>query len=321
MQSQLLFAALCATLLFSATLLAALRADRRRQRRRLRLQAVAAGAPIEDRSGVSLSRPAPSRGVRGILRLHRAAWAPLDVALEAAGNSIGLPHLILAATVAAAAVGLAARLLAVNPAIVILLAGTAALATPTLLLRFARMRHRNRFLDAFPDALDLVGRAVKAGLPVFDAMEVAAREIRPPVGSEFQRALDEVRIGVGIDDALQRAADRVRVPDFHFYVVALALQRRTGGSLAETLANLSNVIRRRKELRLKARAVIAESKTSAIALGILPFVVGGVLFVLNDQLISMLFVDPRGRWMLGLALISLAAGIAVMAAIIKRALR
>ena len=182
-------------------------------------------------------------------------------------------------------------------------------------------RFRNKFLDVFPDALDLIGRAVRAGLPVFDAMEVAAREIRAPVGLEFQRTLDEVRIGVEIVEALQHTADRIRVPDFRFYAVALALQRRTGGSLAETLANLSNIIRRRKEVRLKARALSAELKASATVLAILPFLVGAILFFLNRELMSILFVDPRGRFMMGLAFLSLGTGIAVMALIIKRTLR
>ena len=165
------------------------------------------------------------------------------------------------------------------------------------------------------------GRAVKAGLPVVDAMEVAAHEIRAPVGGEFRRTLDEMRLGVEIEDALQHTAGRIRVPDFQFYVSAIALQRRTGGSLAETLANLSNIIRRRKELRLKVRALTAESKAAAGVLAILPFLVGAVLYLLNRDLMSVLFVDPRGRFMVGLALLSLATGIAVMAVIIRKSLR
>jgi tight adherence protein B len=152
-------------------------------------------------------------------------------------------------------------------------------------------------------------------------MEVAAREIRAPVGTAFRTTLDEMRIGVDIEEALQHTADRIRVPDFRFYVVALALQRRTGGGLAEALANLSNIIRRRKELRLKTRALTSESKASAAVLGALPFVVAAVLFFLNRELILVLFVDHRGRFMLGLAILSVLIGIAVMAIIIRRALR
>ena len=110
-----------------------------------------------------------------------------------------------------------------------------------------------------------------------------------------------MRIGIDIDEAMQHTADRIRVPDFRFFVVALKLQRRTGGSLAETLANLSSIIRRRKEIRLKARALTSEAKASATVLGLLPVVLGALLFFLNHDLMVPLLSDPRGRFMLGVA--------------------
>jgi tight adherence protein B len=130
-----------------------------------------------------------------------------------------------------------------------------------------------------------------------------------------------MQIGAEPQDALQRVADRVRVADFRFYVVALTLQRRTGGGLAETLTNLSAVIRARKALRLKARALSSETRASAAVLAVLPFFVGGLLYVINPGLMSVLFSDPRGRFMLGVALFSIFAGIWVMGVIIRRSLR
>jgi tight adherence protein B len=130
-----------------------------------------------------------------------------------------------------------------------------------------------------------------------------------------------MRVGIDIDEAMQQTADRIRVPDFRFFVVALRLQRRTGGSLAETLANLSNIIRRRKEIRLKARALTSEARASAAVLAALPFVVGALIFFLNRELMSTLFADPRGRFMLGVAFLSLVTGIIVMAVMIKRSVR
>jgi tight adherence protein B len=215
----------------------------------------------------------------------------------------------------------AKKIMGFNSALVMLLGAAAAVAAPALLLRVLQSRYQNKFLDPFPDALDLMCRAVRAGLPVFEAMEVASREIVAPVGTELERTIEEMRIGVDIDEALQHTADRIRVPDFRFFVVALTLQRRTGGGLAETLANLSSIIRRRKEIRLKARALTAESKASATVLGVLPFAVGALLFFLNPRLMSVLFDDPRGRFMLGMALSSLAIGIGVMAFIIRKTLR
>ena len=164
-------------------------------------------------------------------------------------------------------------------------------------------------------------RAVKAGLPVLDAMVSVGNEIRDPVGVVFRDAIDEMRIGADIETVLQRTADRIRVPDFRFFVVALALQRRTGGSLADTLANLAYVIRRRKELRLKARALSAESKAAATVLSSLPVITIGALMLFNPKAVQTLFIDRRGNIFLGLGILSLGTGIMVMRTIIKRSLR
>jgi tight adherence protein B len=261
-------------------------------------------------------------GGSGPLRTLRTLRARLNTELLATGNRIGLLHLALAGFIAAAALLLFSLvLLGITPEKAGVFCGAAALAVPVFLLRHAQRRYQNRFLDLFPDALDLIGRAVKAGLPVLDAMEVATQAIPAPVGSEFRRTLDEVRIGVEITTALRHAAERVRIPEFRFYVVGIGLQNRTGGSLTDTLTNLSYVIRRRKELRLKIRAFTAESKMSVMVLSALPFVAGGLQLLINYDLMVTLFTDPRGRFMVGLALASLVSGTAVMAYIIKRAMR
>jgi tight adherence protein B len=190
-----------------------------------------------------------------------------------------------------------------------------------LLLRFAQSRYQRRFLDGFLDALDLIVRAVRSGLPAPEAIELVAREVRPPVGSEFQRLMDEVRIGTEMGQALQHAADRIRVPDFRFFAVSLLLQRQTGGGIAETLASLSGIIRQRKAVRAKARALAAEAQASAAIVAAAPFIAGGGLFLINRDLVSVLVTDPRGRFMLGIAAASLLAGIASMRVMIKKNLR
>jgi tight adherence protein B len=190
-----------------------------------------------------------------------------------------------------------------------------------MLLRFGQSRYQRRFLDAFPDALDLIVRAVRSGLPAPEAIELVAREVRPPVGSEFQRLMDEVRIGTEMAQALQHAADRIRVPDFRFFAVSLLLQRQTGGGIAETLSTLSGIIRQRKAVRAKARALAAEAQASAAIVAASPFIAGGGLFLVNRDLVSVLVTDPRGRFMLGVAAASLLMGIASMRVMIKKNLR
>ena len=323
MPEPILLALILIPLLLGGVLFAVLRSQNRREPLQARLKSMMATAAVEAAPSLLSSGPSTQKtGGSGPLRMLRTLRTRLNTELLATGNRIGLLHLALAGFIAAAALLLFSLvLLGITPEKAAVLCGAAALATPVFLLRHSQRRYQNRFLDLFPDALDLIGRAVKAGLPVLDAMEVATQAIPAPVGSEFRRTLDEVRIGVEITAALRHSAERVRVPEFRFYVVGIGLQSRTGGSLTDTLANLSHVIRRRKELRLKIRAFTAESKMSVMVLSALPFIAGGLQLLINYDLMVTLFTDPRGRFMVGLALASLVSGTAVMAYIIKRAMR
>jgi tight adherence protein B len=295
----------------------------RRERRQLFVQQRLTKLTADD------SEPAPPSLVRklhrapiAIFQLPRKFTAMLSIAFEAAGNRIGLLHLLIAGLISAIIViAFASRILALDPALIMPLGLSAAAAGPFLLLRIAQAHYRARFLDLFPDALDLIRRAVKAGLPVNEALAVAGREIVDPVGREIRRTLDEVQIGVQMNDALKETANRIRIADFRFLVVALVLQQKTGGSLAETLANLSGVIRARKALRQKAKSLSAEAKASASILAILPFLVGGAMYLLNRDLMQSLLNDPRGRFMVGIAFLSLMTGLTTMALIVRRALR
>jgi Flp pilus assembly protein TadB len=265
---------------------------------------------------VSLRRPRPHRKA---LPAALSAW--LDFAFAATGNRIGLLQLLATGVVAAATIGLVAAAAQFRPALAIALGAAAAIGAPALLVQFVQSRYQRQFLEVFPDALDLIVRAVRAGLPAPEAIEAVTREIQPPVRTEFQRMLDEMRIGTEMEDALQHAADRIRVPDFRFFLVSLLLQRQTGGGIAEILSNLSTIIRQRKALRSKARALTAEAQASAAIVAATPFVAGVGLFFINRELMSVLFVDPRGRFMLGLAVVGLLSGIAAMRALIKMNLR
>jgi tight adherence protein B len=270
---------------------------------------------------LSLARRAQQTSF-AIFQLPRKFSAFLNTALEAAGNRVGLLHLLVAGLISAImTIAFGTRLLALNPGLVLTCAFAAAAAGPVVLLRLAQTGYRRRFLEVFPDSLDLIRRAVKAGLPVNEALAVAAQEIADPVGSELRRTLAQVQIGVQVDQALKETADRIRVADFRFLVVALVLQQKTGGSLAETLANLSRVVRARKTLRQRAKSLSAEAKASASILAILPFLVGGAMYVLNRNLMQTLLIDQRGRFMLGVAVLSLVTGLATMAVIVRRALR
>jgi tight adherence protein B len=317
MTNQLLLVLLTLSVLSGLVLLRVRRNERRRQFARKRLDAMTVST-IDTAPRLSLVRASSIAA----FQLPSKFGARLDTAFEATGNRIGILHLLIAGCFAALIVIVfASGLLGLNPVLVMMFASVAAGAAPVLLLWLAQSSYQNWFLAVFPDALDLIARGVKAGLPVNEAVAVAGREIADPVGSELRRALEQVQIGAQIIDALQQVSERVRVSDFRFMIVALALQARTGGSLAETLTNLSGVIRARKALRLKARSLMAEAKISAIVLALLPFAVGGALYVMDRDMALMLWDDSRGRFILGLACISLLTGLSTMYVIVKRALR
>jgi tight adherence protein B len=321
MSNSIILLCVVISFVFGVLALWVIRKDRRRKYARQRLIEITTKGATQT-PHLSLARKIRQAPKIVVFQLPRTLWAKVDRALETTGNRIGLPHLVFTGATAAIIVMLfVTRVLLINSAIATLLGIATAIAAPALLLRLARSRYQDRFLNAFPDALDLVGRAVKAGLPVNEALGVASQEIVDPVGSELRRSLDQVQIGVPMIDALQQMADRIRVADFHFLVVTLALQQKTGGSLAETLGNLSTIIRERKALRLKAKALTSEARASAAVLAVLPFIVGGLMYLMNRDLGRLLLSDPRGRFMMGFAFVSLIIGLSTMNAIVKRAVR
>jgi tight adherence protein B len=310
------FPALGGTVLLGGALAWTLRIERRRAQIQLQLRAVARQKPSIEQPAITLLRPRPQ---------HRALPATvsewLDRAFAAAGNRIGPLHLAAAAIASAAAAWSVALFAGFRPALAIALCVSAAAGAPVLLLRFAQSRYQRQFLEGFPNALDLIVRAVRAGLPLPEAIDVLTRQTRPPVSTEFRRIMDEVRIGAEMEEALQRAAARIRAPDFHFFMVSLLLQRQTGGGIAETLSSLAAIIRQRRALHQKTRALTAEAQTSAAIIAAMPVVGGTGLFLINHDLMRTLIVDPRGRFMLGLAVVSVLSGIIAMKALIKRNLR
>ncbi|MBS0521148.1 MAG: type II secretion system F family protein, partial [Proteobacteria bacterium] len=159
--------------------------------------------------------------------------------------------------------------------------------------RMARKRGL-KFNLLFPEAVDLIVRALRAGLPVQEAISNVARDIKDPVGSTFRQAQQEMQLGVPLEAALWRAAQTVQTDEFNFLIVALSIQRETGGNLAETLANLSALLRGRQQLRLKIRAFTSEARATMLIMAGLPFIVGGGLFLLSPSYISPLISTPTG---------------------------
>ena len=170
----------------------------------------------------------------------------------------------------------------------------------------------DRFIALFPEAIDLMVRALRAGLPITEAIINAGQEIGEPVGPEFRGIEAGMRLGRDLDSLLWDIAKRITAPEFRFFIIALSVQRETGGNLAETLNNLSEVLRRRRAMRAKARAMASEARASTMILGSLPIIVTVILSFSSPAYIEPLFTDVRGLMMVGLALTMLTTGITIM---------
>lgn len=150
-----------------------------------------------------------------------------------------------------------------------------------------------KFNTNFPDAIELMVRGLRSGLPITETLGIVASEIIGPVGVEFRMVADKMKIGRTMEAALQDTADRLGTPEFQFFVITLAIQRETGGNLAETLSNLADVLRKRAQMKLKIRAMSSESKASAYIVGSLPFVVFGLVYMINPHYMAGFFADQR----------------------------
>jgi tight adherence protein B len=169
-----------------------------------------------------------------------------------------------------------------------------------------------RFVGLFPEAIDLMVRALRAGLPITEAIVNAGQEIGDPIGVEFRGIEAGMRLGRDLDSLLWDIAKRIDVPEFRFFIIALSVQRETGGNLAETLNNLSMVLRGRRAMRAKARAMASEARASTMILGSLPVLVTIMLSITSPTYIGPLFSDVRGLMLLGIACGMLLFGVAVM---------
>ena len=167
------------------------------------------------------------------------------------------------------------------------------LGLPYLVVGITIKRRVTAFNARFPDAIDLLVRGLKSGLPVTETFQVVSQELPGPVGEEFKGVIERIRIGNTMEAALQESAEMLGTPEFQFFCITIQIQRETGGNLAETLANLSDVLRKRAQMKLKIRAMSSEAKASAYIVGALPFFVFGVVWSVNPGYLAGFFVEER----------------------------
>jgi tight adherence protein B len=175
-------------------------------------------------------------------------------------------------------------------------------------------------LGQFPDALAMVSRSVRVGVPLNEAIRLCGRECQSPTREEFTRSADQVAIGVDLETSLLDMAERNDISEYRFFATAMALQSQTGGGLTETLETLADTIRKRENARKRGHALASEARTSIYVLAALPIVIGSMLFLINPDYISLLFTDRTGEMLLGIAVGMLFSGLWIMQQIIKSSL-
>ena len=169
----------------------------------------------------------------------------------------------------------------------------AGVAIPHFAVNYLIGRRLRQFNANFPDAIELMVRGLRSGLPITETLGIVAGEISGPVGIEFRAVADKMKIGRTMEAALQETSDRLGTAEFQFFVITLAIQRETGGNLAETLSNLADVLRKRGQMKLKIRAMSSESKASAYIVGSLPFIVFTLVYMVNPGYMHGFFEDER----------------------------
>ena len=183
---------------------------------------------------------------------------------------------------------------------------------PNWFLRFRAKRRITKFINEFPNAVDIIVRGIRAGLPLSDCMRVIVTETTEPVRSEFRYIVESQSVGLPLGEAVERIAERVPIAETSFFAIVISIQQKAGGNLSEALANLSRVLRDRKKMRNKVKAVSSEANASAMIIGAMPFAVGFLIFLTSPKYIELLWTTSTGQMMMGVGAFWMGIGIVVM---------
>ena len=282
-----------------------------------RRESVARTEPAAARSGRGQPRVARRDAVEATLkefeeRQKKNAKPSLQVRLAQAGLSWTKQQFLMIS----AGIGLALFVVAFTfgpgllPALGIGFAG--AFGLPRWMLAYLKKRREQKFLNAFPDAVDIIVRGVKAGLPLLDSMRVIVSDAPEPVKTEFRAIVDTQAIGLPLGEACLKLYERIPLPEANFFAIVVAIQQKSGGNLSEALGNLSRVLRDRKKMKAKIQAMSMEAKASAVIIAALPFAVMILVYITSPNYIELLWTHPTGRLMMACCAAWMSCGVFVM---------
>ena len=279
-----------------------------------RMASVARTEPMPQRTARSgqRSRREQVEGSLKQLEARKKTRVPLSVRLAQAGLTWSPRRFLVISGAMGFAVFLIGMLMGIGilPALGIAFAAGGGL--PFWSLSFLKKRREAKFLQAFPDAVDVIVRGIKAGLPLLDSLKLIAAEAQEPVRGEFRSIIETQMIGIPIGEACLKLYEHMPVPEANFFGIVISIQQRAGGNLSEALGNLSRVLRDRKKMKAKIQAMSMEAKASAAIIGALPLAVMMLVYITSPQYISLLWTEPFGRMMLAASAVWMSCGIFVM---------
>ncbi len=238
--------------------------------------------------------------------------ATLRVSLAQAGLDITVRSYWIASVILGCGLGAVLLVVYPNPLVLVAVVFVGIFGLPRWILKKMRNRRQNVFLHDFADALDVMVRGLKSGLPVTEAMKIIANESGPPVGPEFAEVVEGQRLGISVEQGIERMVERIPLAEVNFLAIVMTIQAKTGGNLSEVLSNLSRVLRDRKKMKQKVQSVSQEAKSSAAIIGSLPFILMGALTLLNPTYLSPLFETSLGNMLLAGSGIWMTIGVLVM---------
>jgi tight adherence protein B len=284
-----------------------------------RAQAIVSGGPREVRQKAKAAASAPENRRKQILKTlkdqekqQKKVTLTLAARIQQAGLTFTPRQFWIASGVLGAVVFVLLLLLNQKPWIALALGAVAALGLPRWLIGFLAKRRTKKFTEGFSDAIDIIVRGIKSGLPVHDCLKIIGQESTEPLAGEFRRLVEAIGMGVPIDQALEKMYQRMCTPELRFFSIVISIQQKTGGNLAEALGNLSAVLRARKMMREKIKALSSEAIASSFIIGSLPPGVVALITITAPAYMSVMFSDPRGHLMLMAGVIWMVLGIVVM---------
>jgi tight adherence protein B len=245
-------------------------------------------------------------------KASRSTNPPLRLRLQQAGLKITTGRFFVLSAITGVAFVAAGLFFGLPLMLTVALGAIGALGAPRVVVDRKRKKRQDAFTEELPNAVEVIVRGVKAGLPLNDCLRMIASEAKEPVRSEFKAIIDSLAVGIPLDEAVGRLYERMPLPEANFFAIVIAIQAKAGGNLSEALGNLAKVLRERKKMRAKIQAMSMEAKASAGIIGSLPIIVMGLVYLTSPDYISILWTDPMGQITLGASALVMLAGVLVM---------